>query len=134
MSIEPKHEKVILVVDDMSCNRSVVKFLIETNTDFKVISSENGMDAVTVFMSRPVSMILMDIEMPVMNGYTATRIIRNLRAGAGIPIIAITANDQDSDTRRCLNAGCTEYLSKPIDRNRLLDVIHRHLETSVLAE
>jgi CheY-like chemotaxis protein len=69
----------------------------------------------------------MDIQMPVMNGYEAVKIIRNQKLGANIPIIALTAGTVVGEKEKCLNAGMNDYLSKPIIKNSLEKIIHKWL-------
>ncbi len=87
---------------------------------------ENGAQAVDQALAaldgdRPFELVLMDMQMPVMDGYEATRRLR--AQGYSGPIVALTAHAMSSDRSRCLEAGCDEYLPKPIDRVRLLEVV-----------
>ena len=70
-------------------------------------------------------MILMDIQMPNMNGYEATKAIRE--KGIETPIVALTANAMKGDEKKCTDAGCDDYLSKPLDRRELIAKIHKYL-------
>jgi CheY-like chemotaxis protein len=73
----------------------------------------------------PFSLILIDMQMPIMAGYSATRRLRS--EGWTEPIVAVTAHAMDEDRQRCLEAGCTEYRAKPIDKSQLLELAARQL-------
>ncbi len=117
----------ILLVDDNDYSREIANLLLEKQ---KVIVTEavNGKDALEkIFISEPgtYDVVLMDIQMPVMNGYEATKKIRSLanRNLANIPIIAMTADAFEEDKNACLESGMNNYLSKPINLNELKKVI-----------
>ncbi len=108
----------ILVVDDVADNRFLVKRLLEKK-GAQIVLAENGLKAIEIAKADPtISIILMDIQMPVMNGYTATKELRKMNIK--IPIIALTANAMSEDRDKCIEAGCDDYLSKPINTSELL--------------
>lgn len=116
-----------LVVDDRRDIRFLAQRFIE-QAGGHVSTAENGQQAIdsvsaSVAEGKPFSAILMDMQMPVMNGYVATSELR--KQGVKTPIIALTANAMDSDAQECLRAGCSAFLSKPIDREKLLRTLRR---------
>ena len=119
----------LLLVEDNELNREIAVALLES-TNAEIVTAENGQEAVELFdRSEPAyyDLILMDIQMPVMNGLEATRTIRGLnRVDAGsIPIIAMTANAFAEDVQNSLDAGMNAHISKPMDRNRVCSCIQQ---------
>jgi len=116
--------KLLLAEDDFA-NAEYVK-LVMRHQNISVIHAKNGSEAVNLFKNTPlVDIILMDIKMPIMDGYEATREIRKLNLN--IPVIALTAFALDGDREKALNAGCTDYLTKPVSKDILLSVIGSYL-------
>jgi signal transduction histidine kinase/CheY-like chemotaxis protein len=119
-------DKTLLLVDDMEINRKMAKMLLE-NFGFKVETAENGKDAVDKVTSpeNKFDAVLMDMRMPVMDGYEATRALRENDNPeiADIPIIAVTANAFAEDVKRAEKVGVSEYISKPIDPDKLKEVL-----------
>jgi PAS domain S-box-containing protein len=118
----------ILLVEDNKINMLLAKTLVKQIVpNASIYYAENGQEAVyNCPIIRP-DLILMDIQMPVMNGYEAVKIIRNQKLGANIPIIALTAGTVVGEKEKCLNAGMNDYLSKPIIKNSLEKIIHKWL-------
>lgn len=116
----------ILVAEDILTNRKLLAMLLE-NMGFETIIAEDGQEAVDKALAGPVDLILMDMQMPNLNGYEATRILR--KRGFKTPIIAVTAHAMTGDDKKCLDAGCDDYLSKPIDRRTLLEKIRQYIRT-----
>jgi PAS domain S-box-containing protein len=115
------HDKTILVAEDENSNYELLKATLN-QTNIKVVRVLNGEDAVNFVKSeQPVDMVLMDIRMPKMNGYDATRHIKSIHPE--LPVIAITAYAMSEDEAKSLEAGCDLYLSKPIKPSRLLEII-----------
>ncbi|ARU58804.1 sensory box protein [Oleiphilus messinensis] len=116
----------ILVVEDNFVNQCLVEDLLEAEGHSVVLAS-NGEDAVQSFQSAEFDLILMDMQMPVMDGVEATRTIRALGTplASSIPIVALTANAFVSDRERCLDAGMNDFLTKPIEADNLIETINR---------
>jgi PAS domain S-box-containing protein len=122
----------LLLVEDGRDNQRLISRLL-TLAGAEVAMAENGQQAVDLVLAaahenKPFDLILMDMQMPVMDGYRATRLLRD--RGIDSPIIALTAHAMAGDRDKCLEAGCTDYLSKPIDRASLLKTVSRHLRAS----
>ncbi len=126
---EPGHIPVrghVLVVDDHRINRKTATLLLE-KLGFRVSTAENGLEALDLVRSEDFDMIFMDVQMPMMDGYETSRTIRAMGGKfADLPIIALTANAMENDRERCLEAGMTDYLPKPLPRDRLLAVLREH--------
>jgi CheY-like chemotaxis protein len=114
----------ILVAEDARANQKLLEVYLQ-KMGFFVKIVENGKDAVEEALSGNYDLILMDIQMPVMNGYEATKLIRE--HGLSIPVIAVTANAMAGDEEKCLAAGCDDYMPKPISGPRLYDLIGQYL-------
>ena len=113
----------ILVVEDNAINRRIACRLLE-KAGHQAESACNGMDAVTAAKHGSYDLILMDLQMPVMDGLVATMSIRNLENGVRrTPIIALTASDPWSNREKCLEAGMDGYLNKPIDISQLYQTV-----------
>ncbi len=114
----------VLIVEDALPNQKLIQILLQKaglTTDLAI----NGQQAVEAALSKPYDLILMDIQMPIMNGYDATQTLR--QHGVTTPIVALTANALKGDYEKCLDAGCDGYLSKPIDREQLHAVLTKYL-------
>jgi len=106
----------ILLVEDSYVNRALIIEMLHS-TNWKLFTAENGEIAIKVFKENPIDIILMDIQMPIMDGYEATKIIKGLqrKLNVFVPIIALTAHVMVGDKEKCLNVGMDDYLSKPIE-------------------
>ncbi len=115
----------ILLVEDNLVNQKVAVLMLEA-LGCHVDTAANGLEAVETFTRVPYDLIVMDCQMPEMDGYEATRMIRTMESSGGrTPIIALTANAMKGDRDRCLAAGMDDYLSKPVDRRGLTRVVKR---------
>jgi two-component system, sensor histidine kinase and response regulator len=118
---------LVLVVDDNVINRRVAHHQLK-RLGYRVIEAENGREALTRAASASPSVILMDIEMPVMDGYEATRRLRDAERGAGrVPVIALTAHAIAGYRERVMRAGMDDYLTKPLRRDELDATLRRFL-------
>jgi CheY-like chemotaxis protein len=113
--------KIIILVEDEHANYLLINNWLE-EANAKVIYAANGLEAVSLFENNPeINLVLMDIKMPEMNGFEATRIIKSIKKS--IPVIALTAYAMAGDKAKCLEAGCDSYMSKPLKRQELLSLI-----------
>jgi len=116
----------ILVVEDNLVNFKVASLILK-KLGIRSQHAINGQEALTMFEEENFDLILMDVQMPVMDGYEATRSIRALTKGKNIPIIAMTANAMRGDREKCLETGMSDYLSKPIQRSELIQKLRHWL-------
>ena len=119
--------KKILVVEDMEVNRDLLEQLLED--DYDVVMAADGAAGVECAQQERPDLILMDLSLPILDGWDATRQIRADADTelADVPIIALTAHAMRGDEEKALAAGCNAYLSKPIDEDRLFDLLETHL-------
>jgi len=121
---EDKFAGRVLVAEDAVTNQKLVKLLLE-RMGLEVTTAVDGAEAVEKGLAESFDLIFMDIQMPKMNGYEAARTLR--REGLTTPIVALTANAMKGDDKECIEAGCDDYLSKPINGKSLLQMIRKHL-------
>ena len=118
--------KVLLADDDPITQLSRRRLLEKHGSSVKVI--ENGQDALSTLPRENFDCILMDVQMPVLDGVEATKLIRNSKANfKKIPIIALTAYAMSGDREKFLEVGMDDYISKPVDKDELLEVIERNV-------
>lgn len=119
-----QNKPVILVAEDDELNYMYMETLFNRN-GFEFFHVENGLEAVELCKNNPkINIVFMDIKMPVMNGLEATKLIRDFRPD--LPIIATTAYAQTGDEERFLSEGCNDYLSKPIRKEKLMEIIRKY--------
>ncbi|WP_332693721.1 ATP-binding protein [Halalkalibacter lacteus] len=120
---EQLQNKMVLIVDDDMRNVFALTTALEAQ-NMKVVFAENGKEALNVLASHSsIDILLMDIMMPEMNGYEAMKAIRKNAKWAELPILALTAKAMKSDKEKCLNAGASDYISKPVNMGQLLSLI-----------
>ena len=129
----PAADGVVLIVDDNATNRKLIEALLRKQ-DIKFQSVENGEQALQFVTSRMVpALILMDCQMPVMDGYTATEKIRQWERDSGLsplPIIALSAGAFQEDIDRCIKVGMNDFLAKPIQLNTFVATLNKWLGSS----
>jgi two-component system cell cycle response regulator DivK len=104
----------ILIVEDDLANRQILRWRLEKIGDFEIWEATNGREALEMAVTHPLDCILMDLKMPVLDGWEATRQIRAREKGRHIPVVAVTAQAMAGDEERALAAGCDAWVPKPI--------------------
>jgi PAS domain S-box-containing protein len=117
----------ILLVEDNEINQMVAAELLRS-TGFVVAIADNGQIALDMVQAQPYDIVLMDMQMPVMDGLTATRAIRQIPRLDHLPIVAMTANAMRQDAERCAAAGMQDFVTKPIEPPRLWAALHRWIQ------
>ncbi|MBQ8983530.1 MAG: response regulator [Lachnospiraceae bacterium] len=128
---DTKSQHRILLVEDIEINRVLAETILE-EAGYLVASVPDGCDAVDAITNHPewyYDLVLMDIQMPVMNGYEATRAIRALKRedAKTLPIIALSANARDEDRQRSMESGMNHHIAKPFDVDQLIQAIQDHI-------
>jgi two-component system cell cycle response regulator DivK len=116
----------ILIVEDNEKNRRLIKDVLEYH-GYLVIEAPNGAEGARLAIERKPDLILMDIQMPVMDGMSAAKLIRSDPAMQGIRMIALTSFAMKGDRERFLEAGFDDYLAKPVDTRKLPGIVKKHL-------
>ncbi len=126
----PLHGRVLLVEDGRDNQRLLSTHLRCCGAE--VVIAENGKIGVDLEAESSFDLILMDMQMPVMDGYTATAELRS--RGCKVPIIALTANAMAEDRKKCEASGCSDYLTKPVERDVLLKTVSKHLDVTNISD
>ncbi|HON19647.1 MAG TPA: response regulator [Salinivirgaceae bacterium] len=116
--------KRILVAEDEEVNMIFFQEVLE-ETGVEILQAEDGAQALEIARKEDIDLVLMDIKMPVMNGLDATRAIKSIKPQ--LPIVAQTAYALDEEKQKCFQAGCDDYISKPIDTIRLFTILKKYL-------
>lgn len=117
-------EKTILIAEDVESNYLFLEEVIG-RTGAKIIWATNGQNAIDIFTQNDIDLILMDIQMPLLNGFDATRAIKKI--DPKVPVISQTAYAMAEDRGKSIAAGCDDYISKPISSQKLLSLIDKYL-------
>ena len=120
-------EKKILIIEDNEQNRYLANFILERN-GYQVIATMDGLEGVNKAKQEKPDLILVDVRLPVMDGYEVTRQLRNLPEFKDVPIIAFTAYAMKGDHEKVLEAGCDGYISKPIIPEEFVNVVNSYLK------
>ena len=118
--------KRILVVEDQPDNRQIIRDML-ARTDYEITEAENGEEALSAIAKLRPDLILMEIQLPSMDGYEAMRRIRTDPALSSIPIIAVTAYAPSGEEQKARAAGCNDFVPKPYSPHRLLAKIRNYL-------
>ena len=125
-SEEERADTLVLLAEDNLVNRNLATMQL-TKLGFTVKTVENGQEAVEMALRDNYALIFMDCQMPVMDGFEATRTIRKAESTLGrhIPIVAMTANAMEGDRDKCISAGMDDYISKPVRIKNLREALER---------
>jgi len=119
--------KTILVVEDNYISFKLMQAILKSS-GLNLFHADNGEKAVELCKQHPeIDLVVMDIMLPIMDGFTATRLILEHRPE--LPVVAATANAFSEDRDRCMEAGCRDYITKPISIDRLFDILHKYINT-----
>jgi CheY-like chemotaxis protein len=119
--------KTILLVDDSATSRMNSRMLFGNQKDYEFISACDGKEGVEIALERNPDLILMDVEMPRMSGIEACRALRENTATRKIPIILLTMRGEERMVKQGFASGCTEYMLKPVDREKLAVAVKKYL-------
>jgi two-component system, cell cycle response regulator DivK len=119
-------KRTILLIEDNEQNRYLTRFLLE-GRDCVVVEAENGRLGIELASKQKFDLILLDIQLPIMDGYTVAKELRDNPATRNIPIIAVTSYAMMGDREKALSAGCDGYLEKPINPETFVSEIERFL-------
>lgn len=118
--------KKILVIEDNEQNLYLVSFILEKN-GYEVFSARDGQTGVDMATSIVPDLILLDIQLPVMDGYAVAKKLRSIASLADIPIIAVTSYAMSGDREKTIEAGCNGYMEKPINPDTFIQQVETHL-------
>lgn len=127
--VSNEEKGTILYVEDNPDNRMLVRRIL-LSEDYSLLEATNASEALEVLKSNKPDLILMDINMPDVDGYTLTAQIKKMPGFESVPILALTANVMRGDREKVLEAGCDGYIQKPLDFDELLNEVERFLTRS----
>jgi two-component system cell cycle response regulator DivK len=118
--------QTILIVEDNDKNRELVKDILDLH-GYKVLEAEDGVEGVAMVKEHVPDLVIMDIQMPVMDGITSAKIIKSDPATKGTTMIALTSFAMKGDRERFMDAGFDDYIAKPIDTRKLPELVKKYL-------
>ena len=118
--------KTVLVIEDNELNMKLVRSMLQL-AHYEIVEAKNAEDGIKLAREHLPKLILMDIQLPGIDGLDATRIIKKNPKLAHIPIVALTSYAMQGDEEKAISAGCTGYIAKPIDTRNFLDIISKYL-------
>ena len=121
--------ETVLIVEDNPTNRRLIEVVLR-RSGYRLLSAESGEQGVEIALREKPALILMDIQMPTMNGIDATRILRADPTTAHTPIVALTASAVAEERERAFEAGCNGYITKPIDTRAFPQQVQDYLEAN----
>ena len=119
-------KKLFLVVEDFEDSRFMMRKLLEM-AGYRVVEATDGEEAVEVALEERPALILMDLSLPKLDGLAATRKIRKHKGFGNVPIVAVSAHDSPESRQEALDAGCNEYVAKPVDFDQLNTLLERFI-------
>ncbi len=122
----------VLIIEDNDQNLYLLTFLLEKH-GLEVSAARDGPSGIASAAALKPDLILLDIQLPVLDGYAVARAIRSKEELATVPIVAVTSYAMVGDRERCLDAGCTDYIEKPINADNFMQQIARHLPPGTLS-
>ena len=128
MSVNESQQKTILAVDDSAVMQGVVKQIL--GKDYRVLVADNAVDALSMIYHEQVSVLLLDVSMPGIDGLELCRTVRSIPQFQNLPIVMLTARDGAFDKVQGRLAGATEYLTKPFEAEKLREVINQFIKNS----
>lgn len=120
--------KQILLVEDDITILSLIKDILELMLGHEVAIATNGFDAIRLAKENQPDLILMDLSLPQLDGWEATRSLKSLPAFSNVPVLAVTAHSMVGDRERALDAGCDDYFPKPIEVSEFIEFLSPYLE------
>jgi len=121
--------KTILIVEDNQLNRKLLEIILQPH-GYRLLSAINGVEAIQIATREQPDLILMDMHLPKVSGYDATRILKSQPETAHIAIVALTAQAMEDQREQALIAGCDDYISKPIDTRAFPDQVRQYLNSA----
>ena len=122
------HNKTILIIEDNELNMKLVRSLLQLK-NFELLEAQDAESGIELAKREKPDLILMDVQLPGMDGLSATQIIRKDPLLKNIPIIALTSYAMQGDEQKAKSAGCTDYITKPIDTRNFLNIVENHLDS-----